>query len=39
MNKNDSTSLTVEFGKTLRTGEAQANANAITTIVAEFFPS
>ncbi len=39
MNKNDSTSLTVEFGKTLRTGEAQANANAITTIIAEFFPS
>jgi protein MpaA len=39
MNKDDSTSLTVEFGKTLRTGEAQANANAITTIIAEFFPS
>ena len=39
MNKNNSTSLTVEFGKKLRTGEAQANANAITTIVGEFFPN
>lgn len=39
MNKTDSTSLTVEFGKTLRTGEAQANASAITTVVAEFFPT
>lgn len=39
LNKNVSTSLTVEFGKKLRTGEAQANASAITTIVGEFFPN
>lgn len=37
MNKNDTTSLTVEFGKGLREGEAQANATAITTVVDEFY--
>jgi len=39
LNKSDTTSLTVEFGKSLRDGEAQANANAISTVVQEFFPS
>jgi len=39
LNSNDTTSLTVEFGKGLREGEAQANADAISTVVKEFFPS
>jgi protein MpaA len=39
MNKNVTTSLTVEFGKGLRNGEAQANASAISTIITEFFPT
>jgi len=39
MNKGDTTSLTIEFGKALRAGEALANVNAITTVVNEFFPS
>lgn len=39
LNNNDTTSLTVEFGKALRDGEAQANADAISTVVKEFFPS
>lgn len=39
LNNNDTTSLTVEFGKGLRDGEAQANADAISTVVKEFFPS
>ncbi len=37
MNKNDSMSLTVEFGKGLREGEAEANASAVITVVNEFF--
>lgn len=37
MNKNDTMSLTVEFGKGLREGEAQANASAVITVVNEFF--
>lgn len=37
MNKNDTTSMTVEFGKGLREGEAQNNATAITTVVNEFY--
>ena len=39
LNKNDTVSLLVEFGKGLREGEAQANADAIYTVVKEFFPS
>jgi len=39
LNNNDTTSLTVEFGKGLREGEAQANVDAIKTVVKEFFPS
>jgi len=39
LNNNDTTSLTVEFGKGLREGEAQANADAIKTVVKEFFPN
>ena len=39
LNKSDTTSLTVEFGKGLRDGEAQANVDAISTVVKEFFPS
>jgi hypothetical protein len=39
LNKSDTTSLTVEFGKGLRDGEAQANADAISTVVKEFFPN
>ena len=39
LNNDDTTSLTVEFGKSLRDGEAQANVNAIYTVVKEFFPS
>ncbi len=39
LNNNDTTSLTVEFGKGLRDGEAQANVDAISTVVKEFFPS
>ena len=38
MNNGTTTSLTVEFGKGLREGEAQANASAITTVVNDFFP-
>lgn len=37
LNKNDSMSLTVEFGKGLRAGEAEANANAVIAVVNEFF--
>lgn len=37
LNKNDTMSLTVEFGKGLREGEAQANASAVITVVNEFF--
>ena len=39
LNNNDTVSLLVEFGKGLREGEAQANADAIYTVVKEFFPS
>ena len=39
LNNNDTVSLLVEFGKELREGEAQANADAIYTVVKEFFPS
>lgn len=39
LNNNDTISLLVEFGKELREGEAQANADAIYTVVKEFFPS
>ncbi|MBJ7461710.1 MAG: hypothetical protein JHC90_08980 [Ilumatobacteraceae bacterium] len=39
LNNNDTTSLTVEFGKGLREGEAQANVDAIKTVVKEFFPN
>lgn len=39
LNNNDTTSLTVEFGKGLRDGEAQANVDAISTVVKEFFPN
>ena len=39
LNKSDTVSLLVEFGKGLREGEAQANADAIYTVVKEFFPS
>ncbi len=39
LNNNDTTSLTVEFGKGLREGEAQANVDAIKTVIKEFFPS
>lgn len=39
LNKSDTTSLTVEFGKGLRNGEVQANVNAIYIVVKEFFPS
>ena len=38
LNKSDTVSLLVEFGKGLREGEAQANADAIYTVVKEFFP-
>ena len=38
LNNNDTVSLLVEFGKGLREGEAQANADAIYTVVKEFFP-
>ena len=37
LNKNDTMSLTVEFGKGLREGEAQDNATAVLTVVDEFF--
>ena len=39
LNKENTTSMTVEFGKGLRDGEAQANANAIATVIGEFFPT
>jgi len=39
LNDNDTTSLTVEFGKGLRDGEAQANVDAIKTVVKEFYSS
>jgi protein MpaA len=39
LNDNDTTSLTVEFGKGLREGEAQANVDAIKTVVKEFYSS
>jgi len=39
MNKGTTTSLTVEFGKGLRSGEAEANASAITRVIDEFFPT
>ena len=39
LNNNDTVSLLVEFGKELREGEAQSNADAIYTVVKEFFPS
>lgn len=39
LNNNDTVSLLVEFGKGLREGEAQANADAIYTVVKEFFPN
>ena len=39
LNNSDTVSLLVEFGKGLREGEAQANADAIYTVVKEFFPS
>jgi protein MpaA len=37
LNKGNTMSLTVEFGKGLRDGEAEANASAVVKVVDEFF--